>query len=87
LVAIIIAAPLSSDDTHDLITLFGIAFTGMIALSSTTLASNAMAGLKENAKAAEGVDAEKVMETIARRKQIREKIVERIEKLESEVKD
>ena len=45
LVAIIIAAPLSPDDTHDLITLFGIGFTGVIALSSTTLASNAMAGL------------------------------------------
>ncbi len=44
LVAIIIAAPLSPDDTHDLITLFGVAFTGVIALSSTTLASNAMAG-------------------------------------------
>lgn len=45
LVAIIIAAPLNPDDTHDLITLFGVGFTGVIALSSTTLASNAMAGL------------------------------------------
>jgi small conductance mechanosensitive channel len=45
LVAIIIAAPLNPDGTHDLITLFGVALTGVIALSSTTLASNAMAGL------------------------------------------
>jgi len=45
LIAIIIAAPLNPDDTHDLITIFGIAFTGVVALSSTTLASNAMAGL------------------------------------------
>jgi small conductance mechanosensitive channel len=44
LIAIIIAAPLEKNDTHDLITLFGVAFTGVIALSSTTLASNAMAG-------------------------------------------
>jgi small-conductance mechanosensitive channel len=44
LIALIIAAPLNPDDTHDLITLFGVAFTGVIALSSTTLASNAMAG-------------------------------------------
>jgi small conductance mechanosensitive channel len=44
LVAVIIAAPLNPDDTHDLITLFGVALTGVIALSSTTLASNAMAG-------------------------------------------
>ena len=45
LVSVIIAAPLSPDDTHDLITLFGVALTGVIALSSTTLASNAMAGV------------------------------------------
>lgn len=45
LVAVIIAAPLNPDDTHDLITLFGVAVTGVIALSSTTLASNAMAGV------------------------------------------
>jgi len=45
LVAIVIAAPLNPDDTHDLITLFGVAITGVIALSSTTLASNAMAGV------------------------------------------
>lgn len=44
LVAVVIAAPLNPDDTHDLITLFGVALTGVIALSSTTLASNAMAG-------------------------------------------
>ena len=45
LVAIVIAAPLRPDATHDLITLFGVALTGVIALSSTTLASNAMAGV------------------------------------------
>jgi small-conductance mechanosensitive channel len=45
LVMVIIAAPLSPDDTHDLITLFGVALTGVIALSSATLASNAMAGV------------------------------------------
>ncbi len=44
LVAIIIAAPLNPDATHDLIALLGVALTGVIALSSTTLASNAMAG-------------------------------------------
>lgn len=44
LVALIIAAPLDPDDTHDLITLFGVAFTGVIALSSATIASNMMAG-------------------------------------------
>ena len=44
-VSVIIAAPLNPDDTHDLITLFGVALTGVIALSSTTLASNAMAGV------------------------------------------
>ncbi len=44
LVTLIIAAPISPDDTHDLITLFGFALTGVIALSSTTIASNAMAG-------------------------------------------
>ncbi|MCJ7617979.1 MAG: mechanosensitive ion channel family protein, partial [Desulfobacterales bacterium] len=40
-----LSCPLNPDDTHDLITLFGLAFTGVIALSSATLASNAMAGL------------------------------------------
>ncbi len=45
LIAVIITAPLDPDDTHDLITLLGVALTGVIALSSTTLASNAMAGL------------------------------------------
>ena len=45
LVVIIIAAPLDPEDTHDLITLFGVALTGVIALSSATIASNAMAGL------------------------------------------
>lgn len=44
LVTLIIAAPLNPDDTHDLITLFGFALTGVIALSSATIASNAMAG-------------------------------------------
>lgn len=44
LVALIIAAPLDPDDTHDLITLFGVALTGVIALSSATIASNMMAG-------------------------------------------
>ncbi len=42
--ALIIAAPLNPDDTHDLITLFGVALTGVIALSSATIASNVMAG-------------------------------------------
>ena len=45
LVALIIAAPLGDEATQSLITLFGIGITGVIALSSTTLASNAMAGL------------------------------------------
>ena len=45
LVAVIISAPLNPDNTHDLIALFGVALTGVIALSSTTVASNAMAGV------------------------------------------
>jgi len=45
LVAIIIAAPLRDEATQNLITLVGVGITGVIALSSTTLASNAMAGL------------------------------------------
>jgi small-conductance mechanosensitive channel len=44
-VIVVIAAPLPDATRHDLITLFGVALTGVIALSSTTLASNAMAGL------------------------------------------
>ena len=45
LVAIIVSAPLSDAVRANLITLFGIAFAAVVALSSTTLASNAMAGL------------------------------------------
>ena len=45
LLAIIVAAPLPESTRANLITLFGIALTATIALSSTTLASNAMAGL------------------------------------------
>ena len=45
LVAIIASAPLPDSVRGNLITLFGIAFTAVVALSSTTLASNAMAGL------------------------------------------
>ena len=45
LLAIIVSAPLPESTRANLITLFGIALTATIALSSTTLASNAMAGL------------------------------------------
>lgn len=44
-VAIIVTAPLKENTQGNLISLFGIAVTGVIALSSATLASNAMAGL------------------------------------------
>jgi len=44
-VAILVTAPLEGATRGNLISLFGIAITGVIALSSTTLASNAMAGL------------------------------------------
>jgi small-conductance mechanosensitive channel len=44
-VAVIVTAPLKENTQGNLISLFGIAVTGVIALSSTTLASNAMAGL------------------------------------------
>ena len=45
IVAVIVTAPLKETMQGNLISLFGIAVTGVIALSSTTLASNAMAGL------------------------------------------
>jgi small-conductance mechanosensitive channel len=45
IVAIMVTAPLEDGTRGNLISLFGIALTGVIALSSTTLASNAMAGL------------------------------------------
>jgi len=45
LLAIIVTAPLPEGTRANLITLFGIALTATIAISSTTLASNAMAGL------------------------------------------
>lgn len=45
IVAIMVTAPLEDGIRGNLISLFGIALTGVIALSSTTLASNAMAGL------------------------------------------
>ncbi len=44
-VALIVTAPLKENTQGNLISLFGIAVTGVIALSSATLASNAMAGL------------------------------------------
>lgn len=44
-VAILVTAPLENTTRGNLISLFGIALTGVIALSSTTLASNIMAGL------------------------------------------
>jgi small-conductance mechanosensitive channel len=44
-VAVIVTAPLAETMQGNLISLFGIAVTAVIALSSTTLASNAMAGL------------------------------------------
>jgi small-conductance mechanosensitive channel len=44
-VAVIVTAPLKENMQGNLVSLFGIAVTGVIALSSTTLASNAMAGL------------------------------------------
>jgi small-conductance mechanosensitive channel len=44
-VAIIVTAPLKENTQGNLISLFSIAVTGVIALSSATLASNAMAGL------------------------------------------
>ena len=45
IVAVIVTAPIRATLQGNLISLFGIAVTGVIALSSTTLASNAMAGL------------------------------------------
>jgi len=45
IVAVIVTAPLKENMQGNLISLFGIAVTAVIALSSTTLASNAMAGL------------------------------------------
>jgi small-conductance mechanosensitive channel len=45
IVAVIVTAPLRETTQGNLISLFGIAVTAVIALSSTTLASNAMAGL------------------------------------------
>ena len=45
IVAIMVTAPLEDGTRGNLISLFGIALAGVIALSSTTLASNAMAGL------------------------------------------
>jgi small-conductance mechanosensitive channel/uncharacterized small protein (DUF1192 family) len=45
IVAVIVTAPLNETTQGNLISLFGIAVTAVIALSSTTLASNAMAGL------------------------------------------
>jgi small conductance mechanosensitive channel len=45
IVAVIVTAPLKETTQGNLISLFGIAVTAVIALSSTTLASNAMAGL------------------------------------------
>ena len=44
-IAVLVTAPLEHTTRGNLISLFGIALTGVIALSSTTLASNAMAGL------------------------------------------
>jgi small-conductance mechanosensitive channel len=44
IVAVIVTAPLEENLQGNLISLFGIAVTGVIALSSTTLVSNAMAG-------------------------------------------
>ncbi len=43
-IAVVVTAPLQDATQSNLISLFGIALTGVIALSSTTLASNAMAG-------------------------------------------
>ena len=45
IVAVIVTAPIKPTLQGNLVSLFGIAVTGVIALSSTTLASNAMAGL------------------------------------------
>jgi small conductance mechanosensitive channel len=45
IVAVIVTAPISESMKGNLVSLFGIAVTAVIALSSTTLASNAMAGL------------------------------------------
>jgi small-conductance mechanosensitive channel len=45
IVAVIVTAPIKENTQGNLISLFGIAVTGVIALSSATLASNAMAGL------------------------------------------
>jgi len=45
IVAVIVTAPIKETMQGNLISLFGIAVTGVIALSSATLASNAMAGL------------------------------------------
>ena len=44
IVALIVSAPLEDNTRGNLISLFGIALTGVIALSSTTLASNARPG-------------------------------------------
>jgi small conductance mechanosensitive channel len=45
IIAVLVTAPLEDTTRGNLISLFGIALTGVIALSSATLASNAMAGL------------------------------------------
>jgi small-conductance mechanosensitive channel len=45
IIAVLVTAPLQDNTRGNLISLFGIALTGVIALSSTTLASNVMAGL------------------------------------------
>lgn len=45
LVAIILTLPVSESTRHDLLSLLGLLLTGVIALSSTTFVSNAMAGL------------------------------------------
>jgi len=45
LLALVLAAPVSDETRGDLIGLYGLALTAVIALSSTTFVSNAMAGL------------------------------------------
>jgi small-conductance mechanosensitive channel len=45
IVTVIVSAPVNDATQANLVSLFGIAITAVIALSSTTLASNAMAGL------------------------------------------
>lgn len=44
-IALVLALPLSSETTGQLLSLFGLVLTAVIALSSTTFVSNAMAGL------------------------------------------